>query len=83
LQDRIIGAATLILAIVLFLPIPFGNMTTGFALAAFAIGLLERDGAAVLVGWLATAGCFVVLALIWGALVAAFNAFVGYFWPGF
>lgn len=81
-QDRVIGAAALFLAIVLFLPIPFANIPTAFAISAFAIGLLERDGIAVLVGWAATAGCIGILFWIGGALIAAFNAFVAYLWPG-
>lgn len=82
LQDRVIGAITLVLAIILFLPIPFGNITTGIPIAFFALGLVERDGYAVVAGWVATAGCFAVLAVVWGAIVAALAAFVGYFFPG-
>lgn len=64
--ERAIGLLALILAVVLFLPIPFGNMLPGLALALLALGLLERDGLLVLAGMVAgTAG----LALVSGALV--------------
>lgn len=56
LPERIVGAACLLLAIILFLPIPFGNIPPAFAIAAFALGILERDGLATLVGWLAAIG---------------------------
>ena len=44
--ERLVGAACLLLAIILFLPIPFGNIPPAFAISAFALGILERDGMA-------------------------------------
>lgn len=44
IAERLVGIAFLLLAIVLSLPIPFGNMIPGFAIAFMAIGLMERDG---------------------------------------
>jgi hypothetical protein len=49
-QERIVGAACLLLAIILFLPIPFGNIPPAFAIAAFSLGILERDGVATIIG---------------------------------
>lgn len=74
--DRLIGAACLLLAIILFLPIPFGNMAPALAIAAFAIGLVERDGIAVSVGWAATAGAVGILVALSAALLAALRAFL-------
>lgn len=42
--DRLIGAVTLLLSIVLFLPIPFGNFLPSLAIAAIGLALSERDG---------------------------------------
>jgi hypothetical protein len=74
--DRFIGAACLLLAIILFLPIPLGNMVPAIAIAAFAIGLIERDGVAVSVGWAGTAAGIGILVAISAALLAAVRAFL-------
>ncbi|KQV34646.1 exopolysaccharide biosynthesis protein exod [Rhizobium sp. Root268] len=44
LAERLIGVLALILAIVIFLPIPFGNWLPAFALAVMGFALTERDG---------------------------------------
>ena len=46
-----IGLVCLALAVILFLQIPWGNMLSGFALSLFVLGILERDGLAVLSEW--------------------------------
>ncbi|WP_211230308.1 exopolysaccharide biosynthesis protein [Inquilinus limosus] len=74
--DRFIGAACLLLAIILFMPIPFGNMVPALAISAFAIGLIERDGIAVSVGWAAATGALALLAAVSAALWAALRAFL-------
>lgn len=80
LPERVVGAACLLLAIILFLPIPFGNIPPAFAIAAFALGILERDGLATLVGWLATVGSLLILAAISSAIIAGINAFLDQLW---
>ncbi|SCX25702.1 Exopolysaccharide synthesis, ExoD [Agrobacterium sp. DSM 25558] len=45
-----IGIVIFLMAILIALPIPFGNMLPGLAVLAFALGLAQRDGVAVLVG---------------------------------
>ena len=66
--ERIVGAACLLLAVILFLPIPFGNIPPALAIAAFALGILERDGVATLVGWLAAIGSLLILGAISSAI---------------
>lgn len=44
LAERLIGAATLILAVFLFLPIPFANGLPALSIIMLALGLSERDG---------------------------------------
>jgi hypothetical protein len=44
LAERVIGVATLILAVFLFLPIPFANGLPALSIIMLALGLSERDG---------------------------------------
>jgi len=69
INERLIGGACLLLAIILILPIPFGNMLPALGIAAFSLGLLRRDGLAVLVGWAVTLASLVLVALVSGALL--------------
>ena len=78
--ERIVGGACLLLAVILFLPIPFGNIPPAFAIAAFSLGILERDGMATLVGWLATIGSILILAAISSAILAGIRAFLDQLW---
>jgi hypothetical protein len=48
--QQVLGLACLILALVLFLPIPLGNMLPAFAICLIALGVLERDGLWILLG---------------------------------
>jgi hypothetical protein len=78
--ERIVGAACLLLAIILLLPIPFGNIPPAWAIAAFALGILERDGLVTVVGWLATIGSVLILAAVSSAVVAGIRAFLEQLW---
>jgi hypothetical protein len=66
--DRVIGLICLVLAILLFLPIPFANMLPALAIAFFSLALLERDGVAALVGLLVAGVALGVLIAIYGTL---------------
>lgn len=78
---HVVGLAALLMSIVLFLPIPLGNMLPSVAICIMALGVLERDGVWVLFG-IATAVASVVIvwgviwALIFGALYVL-SAFFG------
>ncbi|OYX36377.1 MAG: exopolysaccharide biosynthesis protein exod [Caulobacterales bacterium 32-69-10] len=69
--DRLIGLVCFLLALVLILPIPLGNMLPAAAVAVFALGLTQRDGAMVLLGYLMTGISVGVLVLSASAVVAA------------
>ncbi len=72
LAERLIGGVALALAVILFLPIPFGNMLPALALALFALGILERDGVAVLAGLLsAIVSATLVAGVLYGLAMAA------------
>lgn len=75
LAERVIGLVAFPLALILFLPIPFGNMPPAAAIACLALGLAERDGAAVIAGYLLGAASVTILALVSSALYAAVAAF--------
>jgi hypothetical protein len=79
-NERIVGAACLLLAIILFLPIPFGNIPPAWAIAACALGILERDGLATVFGWLGTLGSILILAAVSSAIIAGFRAFLDQLW---
>jgi len=49
-MERLLGLVCLILAIVITLPIPFGNLPPAICLAAISFGLLARDGVLVVIG---------------------------------
>jgi hypothetical protein len=65
--ERFAGVLMLILAILIALPIPLGNLPLGIAMAVLALAITERDGVAMITGWLFTifALCYFV-ALISG-----------------
>lgn len=75
--NRLTGLFCVILATIVFLPIPFGNMLPSFAIAAFALGLAERDGLAALIGWASGLLSIGILALLWNGILAAGIAFFG------
>jgi hypothetical protein len=50
--DRLIGAVCFLLALLLFLPIPFASIVPALALSFFALGLVKRDGILIAGGWL-------------------------------
>ena len=81
LAERVIGLVAFPLALILFLPIPFGNIPPAAAIACLALGLAERDGLAVLLGYVLSAVSVAILAAISSALyvgvVAFFQALFG------
>lgn len=48
--ERVIGVLCLLLSIISALPIPFGHMVPALALTIIGLGLIEHDGAAILLG---------------------------------
>lgn len=75
LAERLIGLVAFPLALILFLPIPFGNIPPALSIACLALGLAERDGAAVILGYVLGAASAAILAAVSSALYAAVVAF--------
>lgn len=63
--EQIIGFICLLLAVILFLPIPLGNMLPALAICLFSLAILERDGLAALIG---VALSVLSVVLVWGVL---------------
>jgi hypothetical protein len=70
--ERLLGLAILVLALVLALPIVFGNQPPAFAMALIALGLIEKDGAFVIAGLVAgVLSIGVVAGVVFGLLQGA------------
>jgi hypothetical protein len=69
--QNVIGAVCLLLAVVLMLPIPLGNMLPAIAISLISLGVLERDGAWVLGGFAVAAGSMFVVAGVVYAMAKA------------
>ena len=63
-----VGALCFVLAMVLFLPIPLGNMAPALAICIFSLGIVESDGVWVFAGLGIAVGA---LALVSGMIYAA------------
>jgi hypothetical protein len=76
--ERLIGVALLVLAIVLTLPIPFGNWMPAFAICIVGLAIVEKDGVAVLIGLaVGVVSLFVAGAVLIGLLHAFFLLLAG------
>ena len=78
--ERVVGTICFILAMILLLPIPLGNMLPALAICLFAFGILEKDGLWIIAGGRVSALALVIVSgVIWAGLkMAAFlvmNAF--------
>jgi hypothetical protein len=69
ISEIVMGIACVLLAVMMALPIPFGDMLPGLALVFFALGIMQKDGVAVLIGavWTVVSGAY--LFLIWATVV--------------
>jgi hypothetical protein len=70
--ERLLALVILVLAIILTLPIPAGNLLPAWAIALLALGLMERDGRLVIAGLI---GSVVALAWIAALLIAGEQVF--------
>lgn len=68
--DVAVGAICILLALMMALPVPFGDALPGLTLAIFGLAIIQRDGFAVIAGLIGTAICGVYLVLIWATVVA-------------
>lgn len=59
-MTQVSGVIMIILALVMITPLPLSNLLPALALVPIALGLLERDGLATLLGWIAAIGAVTV-----------------------
>lgn len=64
-SEVLIGLACVLLAAILVLPIWGGNLVPALIIAIFGFGLMQRDGAVIVIGWLGVAGVAVFIVLAW------------------
>jgi hypothetical protein len=70
-MEYLVGLLCFILAVILALPIPLGNIPPAIAICLFALGILEKDGAWIVAGLLTTA---IALAIVSGVFFALFES---------
>jgi hypothetical protein len=69
--ERLLALLLLILSVILFLPIPLGNIFPAAAMCIIALALIEHDGLAALFGVLIGAASILI---VWGAFLAVLKA---------
>jgi hypothetical protein len=74
--QRVIGVVCLLLSIELVLPIPLGNIVPAAAIALFSLGVMQRDGIAVLLGGAGAGASAFLLMLVWRTVVGFINALI-------
>jgi len=72
------GLQLVVLAVLLALPIPFTNVLFGLILLLYALSMLERDGALMLIAWACGLTSILMFGILSGALVAAFIQWTGW-----
>lgn len=71
LLDVITGLLVLVLGLLLSLPIPFTNYALAALLLLFALALLERDGALMIVAWVASVATIISFGALSGTALQA------------
>ena len=76
--ERLVGVIALILAIAVFLPIPFGNWLPAAALTLVSLSLTERDGIFLALGVVLGIISLIIIAMVLGTAGAVAAAIFGY-----
>lgn len=72
---RAVGLVVAFLGFVLILPIPFlGNMPPGIAVCIFGLGMIERDGLLILLGFIATVAALIITVGMTWALIEGISS---------
>lgn len=75
--EQLMGLVIVILAAVIFLPIPFGNFVPAICMCLIAMGLLENDGYLVILSFIASLATLVGMSY---AIIAVFEQVVKWLW---
>ena len=76
--DVIIGILCILLALMMALPVPFGDALPGITLVILALGIIQRDGVFILLGLVGSILCAIYLALVWTTVVAIIHGVGGW-----
>lgn len=71
-----VGAVCLILAAIIALPVPFGHLVPGAAIAVLAMGVIEKDGLAIGAGLVMALIGLIIVVLASAGLVAALRTWL-------
>lgn len=77
--EYVAGFVSLVLAVILMLPIPLGNTLPALAISVLALGVLERDGVWIALGFLASAVAGAVVGGVVWAMIKAVVLILGPF----
>ncbi len=77
--DVITGIVCFVLAIMLALPVPLGDMLPALTIAIFGLAITQRDGLAVLIGGIGTVICGVYVVLVWTTVIAIVSGVLNWF----
>jgi hypothetical protein len=78
IADVVVGVICILLALMMALPVPFGDALPGLTLALFALAVIQRDGVFVIAGLAGTAACAVYLTLVWTTVSAIVGGVAGW-----
>jgi hypothetical protein len=78
ISEVLMGTTCVLLALVMALPIPFGDMLPGIGLVFFALGVMQKDGVAVLIGVLGSIATAGYLILVWRTAIEAAHHAAGW-----
>ena len=79
LGDRLLGLVCTLLALILILPIPFGNLLPALTIGVLAFSLVQRDGVFALLGYGLAAASAGVLFLAADVVIAGVRHLVNWF----
>lgn len=79
--ERMIGLLCLVLALILILPIPGGNIPPALAVATLSFALIQRDGLIALLGYAMVAASGAVLVVFAHIIVSTFEHFLSVITP--
>lgn len=71
--QTLLGVPIFLLAVVIALPIPFGNILPVLSLVVLAVALMERDGLVTLIGLLLASASFVATAALLVVVASALS----------
>lgn len=73
LSDILIGLACIVMAIIMALPVPLGDMLPAIAIILLSLGVIQRDGMFVLAGAAFSIISVIYVVLVWHTIVHIFT----------